>query len=98
MPTYETFARVDEQGRVQVVGVPFAEGTEVQVTVSPKGHTEVEITDPDDDLTAARDRVRELFRSIKGFRNSPRMTREDLYERGSLDANILLRIIEDNRV
>jgi hypothetical protein len=38
----------------------------------------------DEALTAARDRMRELFRTIKGFRNSPRIPREDLYERGSL--------------
>jgi hypothetical protein len=36
MSTYETSATVEEQGRVQVVGVPFAAGTEVQVTISPK--------------------------------------------------------------
>ncbi len=36
MSTYETSATVQEQGRVQVVGVPFAAGTQVQVTISPK--------------------------------------------------------------
>jgi hypothetical protein len=36
MNTYETSATVEEQGRVQVVGVPFAAGTQVQVTISPK--------------------------------------------------------------
>ncbi len=36
MSTYETSATVEEQGRVQVVGVPFTAGTQVQVTISPK--------------------------------------------------------------
>jgi hypothetical protein len=36
MNTYETSATVEDQGRVQVVGVPFAAGTQVQVTIRPK--------------------------------------------------------------
>jgi hypothetical protein len=36
MNIYETSATVEEQGRVQVVGVPFAAGTQVQVSISPK--------------------------------------------------------------
>jgi hypothetical protein len=32
------------QGRVQVVGVPFAKGTEVEVTVSPKRSSAEEFT------------------------------------------------------
>jgi hypothetical protein len=35
-------------------------------------------------ITAARARMRELFRTIKGFRLTPVIPREDLYERGSL--------------
>jgi hypothetical protein len=84
MNTYETSATVEDQGRVQVVGVPFAAGTKVQITISAKG-LDVETTPlGDETLTAARDRVRELFRTIKGFRNSPRIPREELYERGRL--------------
>lgn len=84
MNTYETSATVEDQGRVQVVGVPFAAGTEVQITISAKG-LDVETTPlADETLTAARDRVRELLRTIKGFRNSPRIPREELYERGRL--------------
>ncbi len=85
MNTYETSATVEEQGRVLVAGVPFAPGTEVEVTISPKVRSEAELTRADDAaLAAARDRMRELFRTIKGFRNSPRIPREELYERGSL--------------
>ena len=36
MNTYETSATVEDQGRVEVVGVPFAAGTQVQVTISPR--------------------------------------------------------------
>jgi len=36
MNTYETSATVKEQGRVQIDGVPFAAGTQVEVSISPK--------------------------------------------------------------
>jgi len=82
MKSYETFATVEEQGRVLVAGVPFAPGTEVEITISPKRRSEDEASSPDDEtLAASRDRMRELFRTIKGFRNSPHIPREELYER-----------------
>jgi hypothetical protein len=80
MNTFETTATVAEHGQVRLTGVPFAAGTEVEVTISPRV-----MTPPDDEaLAAARDRMRELFGTIMGFRNSPRVPREELYERGSL--------------
>jgi hypothetical protein len=33
---------------------------------------------------AARTRMLELFRTVKGFRMTPKISREELYERGSL--------------
>lgn len=36
MQTYETLATVEDEGQVRVAGVPFAAGTEVEVTISPK--------------------------------------------------------------
>jgi hypothetical protein len=85
MKAYETSATVEDQGRVRVAGVPFAPGTEVAVTISPKRRSQDEVMPTDDvALAAARDRMREMFRTIKGFRNSPRIPREELYERGSL--------------
>jgi hypothetical protein len=85
MNTYETSATVRDQGEVRVAGVPFAPGTEVEVSISPKVRSENEVTPSEDQaITAARDRMRELFRTIKGFRNSPRIPREELYERGRL--------------
>ena len=40
MSNYETSATVEEHGRVLVAGVPFAPGTEVEVTISPKVRSE----------------------------------------------------------
>jgi hypothetical protein len=36
MKAFETSTTVQPQGDVRVVGVPFAPGTEVEVTISPK--------------------------------------------------------------
>ena len=36
MKTYETSATVEDQGRILVAGVPFAPGTEVEISISPK--------------------------------------------------------------
>jgi hypothetical protein len=36
MKSYEISTTVEPQGDVRVVGVPFAPGTEVEVTISPK--------------------------------------------------------------
>lgn len=36
MKAYEVSATVQPQGDVRVIGVPFAPGTEVDVTISPK--------------------------------------------------------------
>ena len=83
MKTFETSATVKEQGRVFLAGVPFAPGTEVEVTISPKVRPTAEVTRADEAvLAAARERMRELFRTVKGFRNSPRIPREELHERG----------------
>ncbi len=39
MQTYETFATVEGEGHVRVSGVPFAPGTQVEVTISPRRRT-----------------------------------------------------------
>jgi hypothetical protein len=36
MQSYETSATVEDQGNVHVAGVPFAPGTQVEVTINPK--------------------------------------------------------------
>jgi hypothetical protein len=38
MKTYETSATVQDRGELRLAGVPFAPGTEVEVTISPKPH------------------------------------------------------------
>jgi hypothetical protein len=85
MNSFETSATVEDQGRVVVAGVPFAPGTRVEVKIS----TMPDVSDTpeaasDADVAAARAKLRELFATIKGFRNTPRIPREELYDRGSL--------------
>jgi hypothetical protein len=84
MQSFETSATVD-QGHVQIAGVPFATGTEVKVTISPMAGVQSEQADDNGAaLAAARARMQELFRTIKGFRNSPKLSREELYDRHGL--------------
>jgi hypothetical protein len=83
MKIYETSATVEDHGQVRVAGVPFAPGTEVEVTIRPKRQAEDEVPPAADAaLAAARDRTRELFWTIKGFRHSPRILRDEIHQRG----------------
>src|SRR5438067_12248731 len=81
MNAYEACATVEAEGQVRVTGVPFAPGTQVAVVVSRKRCDALAA----DDLavTAARARMRDLFATVRGFRNAPQIPREELYERGS---------------
>jgi hypothetical protein len=84
MNTYETFATVQSEGQVHVTGVPFEPGTEVEVIITAKPRPQDDLSHSKElALAASRERMRDLFRTIKGFCNSPRIPREDLYERGS---------------
>lgn len=49
MEPYETSATVEDRGQVRVVGVPFAPGTEVAVTISPRARPGAEPTPSDDE-------------------------------------------------
>jgi hypothetical protein len=85
MNSYETSATVEDQGQVHLAGIPFAAGTQVQVSISPKVRPNESSADIDGQtLAAARARMQELFRTIKGFRMAPKISREDLYDRRSL--------------
>jgi hypothetical protein len=42
MNLYETSATVGQEGQIRLAGVPFAPGTEVEVSVSPKRRTAAE--------------------------------------------------------
>ena len=48
MEIYETSATVEDRGQVHVAGVPFAPGTEVEVTISPKAPPGGRSTPPGD--------------------------------------------------
>ena len=45
MKAYETSTTVEPQGDIRVVGVPFAPGTEVEVTISPKRESAAEFAE-----------------------------------------------------
>jgi hypothetical protein len=85
MSIFETSAIVEDHGQIRVAGVPFAVGTQVQVSISPKVRPDEASADVDSQaLATARARMQELFRTIKGFRMAPRISREDLYDRRCL--------------
>ena len=44
MNSYETSATVEDQGQVRLAGVPFAPGTEVEITINPKRRSAEEFT------------------------------------------------------
>lgn len=48
MEIYGTSATVEDRGQVHLAGVPFAPGTEVEVTISPKAQPEGRSTSPGD--------------------------------------------------
>ena len=83
MDIFETSATVEPQGRIFVAGVPFAPGTEVEVTISAKPCSQQGVVPPDEAaLTSARLHMQELFQTIKGFRIGQRIPREELHDRG----------------
>jgi len=84
MSTFETLATVDPDGTINGVGVPFAPGTEVDISIIPKSRIDGNAQPQDEELAAARSRMRDLFATIKGFRMTSRIPREELYERGSV--------------
>lgn len=82
MNSFETSATVEREGQIHVSGVPFAPGTQVEVVIFPRSANSNAMTLTDaPDLIAARQKMTELFASIKGFRMTPQIRREDLYDR-----------------
>ena len=72
MNTYETTATVEDQGQVRVAGVPFAPGTEVEVTINPKRRSAEE-------FTAAWRRVCAELRARPGLKDATEETiREEI--------------------
>jgi hypothetical protein len=82
MSTFETSATVEEQGRVLVAGVPFAAGTQVEVTIRELANTKEELAT----LEEARARMRDLFAQVRARNTEPvgPLRREELY-----DGNVL---------
>jgi hypothetical protein len=81
MNTFETSATVEDQGQVRVTGVPFAPGTEVQVTIREMVATEDDHSAAK--LEEARARMRDLFARVRA-RNTESvgpLRREELYDR-----------------
>ena len=80
MDTYQTSATVEAQGQVRLNGVPFAPGTEVEVTIKPAqngAHA----------TAAATDRAGQLFAALNQARNTETvgaLRREELYDRDVL--------------
>jgi len=81
MKTYETSATVEEQGRVLVAGVPFAPGTQVEVTITP-------IQNGAGPASAAEQgRAQRLLAALDKARNSESvgpLRRAELYDRDML--------------
>ena len=79
MNSFETIATVEDQGHIHVAGVPFAAGTEVEVTVREK------VAAPGNGSTAAEPRVRmrDLFARVRARNTEPvgPLCREELYDR-----------------
>jgi hypothetical protein len=78
MNTYETTATVEDHGEVRVAGVPFAPGTEVEVSIKPAENGE-QVT-----AAVAADRAARLFAALDKARNLEpvgRLRREELYDR-----------------
>jgi hypothetical protein len=81
MNIYETSSTVEDQGQVRVVGVPFALGTEVEVTIREKVVADANGLSANAEKSSAR--VRELFARARA-RNTESvgpLRREDLYDR-----------------
>lgn len=84
MKAFETTATVDKSGTLLVHGLPFAPGTNVQVTITEKPAASANLPDSDAAVAAAREQMRELFGRIRGFRSASLIRREDLYDRSGL--------------
>jgi hypothetical protein len=80
MDSFEISTTVSQQGQVHVDGVPFAPGTQVHVTIS----TTIVESQEDEALARRRAHMQELFNTVKGFRQTPNFSREELYDRECL--------------
>lgn len=81
MSTFETSATVEEQGRVLVAGVPFAPGTQVEVSIRQLAGA----TDNAESATLEKAGVRisDLFARVRARNTEPvgPLLREELHDR-----------------
>lgn len=81
MNTFATTATVEDHGQVRVAGVPFAPGTEVEVTIREKAAADA--NRPPALADEARVRMKDLFARVRARNTEPvgPLRREDLYDR-----------------
>jgi hypothetical protein len=81
MNSYETSATVEQQGQIHVSGVPFAVGTEVEITIREKIATEANGATVKE--AEAGTRLSELFTRLQGRNTEPigPLRREEIYDR-----------------
>jgi hypothetical protein len=66
-----------------VAAVPFAPGTEVAITISPKRRFDQKVTPADEEtLAKSRERMMALFSTIKGLRMASKLSRAEVHHRG----------------
>ena len=80
MNTYETTATVEDHCQVRLAGLPFATGTEVEVTIRERAVTEAERAAS---LEESRARMKDLFARVRARNTEPvgPLRREELYDR-----------------
>ena len=69
MNVFETTATVEDHGEVHVAGVPFAPGTEVEVTIREKAAAGAKSSPAN--LQDARARMRDLFARVRARNTEP---------------------------
>ena len=83
MKAYETTATVDKSGELHVQGLPFAPGTQVQVSIVSK--TELTPQSPSEPANVpVQENVARLFAALDKARNTESvgpLNREELYDR-----------------
>ncbi len=81
MDSYETLATVEQQGQIHVSGVPFAVGTEVEITIRER--IDVEANSASTKREVAGTRLSELFARLQGRNIEPigPLRREEIYDR-----------------
>jgi hypothetical protein len=81
MNIFETTATVEDQGEIRVPGVPFAPGTEVEVTIREKVAGDSNRSPAT--VEEARVRMRDLFARVRARNTEPvgPLRREELYDR-----------------